>query len=72
MELPILSQHRKEIERLVKETHVSPEQALKSLIKSHSDDMRAQFQKEEPGLQVRITINGKLTYNKELLQDLER
>ena len=60
MDLPILSQHRKEIERLVKEKHLSPEDALKLLIESHSDDQQAQFQKEEPSLQVTITISGKL------------
>jgi hypothetical protein len=71
MELPILSQHRKEIERRVKEEHLTPEDALISLIKSHTDDQIAQFQKEEPGLHVTITISGKLTYNRELLQDLK-
>ena len=70
MALPILSQHRKEIERLVKEEHLTPEDALISLIKSHTDDQRAQFHREEPGLHVTTTISGKLTYSKELLQNL--
>jgi hypothetical protein len=70
MELPILTQHRKEIERLVKEEHLTPENALISLIKSHTDDQLAQFHREEPGLHVTIT-SGKLTYNRELLQDLK-
>ncbi len=71
MDLPILSQHRKEIERLVKEEHLTPENALISLIKLHTDDQKAKFHKEEPNLHVTITISGKLTYNKELLQDLK-
>jgi hypothetical protein len=71
MELPILSQHRKEIERLVKEEHLTPEDALISLIKSHTDDQIAQFHREEPGLHVTITISGKLTYSKELLEHLK-
>jgi hypothetical protein len=71
MELPILSQHRKEIERLVKEEQQSPEDALISLIKSHTDDQIAQFHKEEPGLHVTITISGEPTYSKELLKHLK-
>jgi hypothetical protein len=63
--------YQKEIERLVKEEQLTPEDALISLIKSHNDDQIAQFHKEEPGLHVTITISGKLTYNKELLQDLK-
>jgi hypothetical protein len=71
MELPILSQHRKEIERLVKEEHLTPEDALILLIKSHTDDQIAQFHREEPGLLVTIIISGKLTYSKELLEHLK-
>ena len=71
VDLPILSQHRKEIEWRVTETRVSPEQALQSLINEHSEKLREQFEKEEPDLQVTITISGEPTYSKELLQHLK-
>jgi hypothetical protein len=38
---------------------------------SFTDDQIAQFHREEPGLHVTITISGKLTYNKELLEHLK-
>jgi hypothetical protein len=71
VDLPILSQHRKEIERLVRETHVSLEEALKSLINQQSEERQDQFHKEEPGFQVTITISGELTYSKDLLEHLK-
>jgi hypothetical protein len=43
LEVPILSWHLKEIERLVRETHVSPEQVLKSLLNAHIEEKREQF-----------------------------
>jgi hypothetical protein len=71
LDLPILSQHRKEIERLVSETHVSPEQALKSLINSHLEEKKAQFQQEHPEYHLTITMSGKPAYSKELLKHLK-
>jgi hypothetical protein len=71
VDLPILSQHRREIERLVTEAHLSAEQALTSLINQQSEEMREQFEKEEPDLQVSITVSGELTYSKDLLEHLK-
>jgi hypothetical protein len=41
LEVPILSWHLKEIERLIRETHASAEQALTSLIQAHLEEKRA-------------------------------
>ena len=71
LEVPILSQHLKEIERLVGETHVSPEQALKSLINKHIEEKRAQFHQEEPKYHLTVTISGEPIYSKELLEHLK-
>jgi hypothetical protein len=71
LDLPILSFHRKEIERLVTEAHMSPEQALESLVNAHIEEKREQFHKEEPGYHMSITISGELTYSKELLKHLK-
>jgi hypothetical protein len=71
LEVPILSWHLKEIERLVRETHVSAEQALESLINAHIEEKRAQFHKEEPEYHLTITISGEPTYSKELLEHLK-
>jgi hypothetical protein len=54
----------------VTERHLSPEQALKSLVSSHIEEKREQFHKDEPGYHVTIAISGELTYSKELLEDL--
>jgi hypothetical protein len=72
LDLPILSWHRKEIERLVTEVHLSPEQALESLINAYIEEKRAQFHKEEPEYHVTITISGVPIYSKELLKHLKR
>jgi hypothetical protein len=66
LDVPILSRHLREIERLVRETHVSAEQALKSLITAHIEEKRAQFHKGGA-----CTISGGLTYSKELLEHLK-
>jgi hypothetical protein len=71
LDLPILSSHRKEIERLVRETQVSPEQALTSLINAHIEEKKAQFHQEEPAYHLTITISGEPTYSKELLEHLK-
>jgi hypothetical protein len=71
LDLPILSQHIKEIERLVRETHVSAEQALTSLITAHLEEKRAQFHQEEPEYHLTITISGEPIYSKELLEHLK-
>jgi hypothetical protein len=74
-DLPILRWHIKEIRFLVKETHVSPEQALESRIKmyinAHIEEKREQFHKEEPGYHLTITISEEPTYSKELNELLE-
>jgi hypothetical protein len=71
LEVPILSWHLKEIERLVRETDVSSEQALKSLITAHIEEKREQIHKEEPEYHLTITISGEPTYSKELLEHLK-
>ena len=71
LDVPILSQHLREIERLVRETHVSAEQALTSLITTHIEEKRAQFRQEEPEYYLTITISGEPTYSKELLEHLK-
>jgi hypothetical protein len=71
LDLPILNRHIKEIEQLVTETHVSPELALKSLVTTHIEEKKEQFHKKEPGYHLTITINGELTYSKELLKYLK-
>jgi hypothetical protein len=71
LEVPILRRHLNEIERLVRETHVSGEQALKSLITAHIEEKRAQFHKEEPGYHLTLTISGEPTYSKKLLDHLK-
>jgi hypothetical protein len=69
LDLPILSWHVKEIERLVTETNLSPEQALESLINSHIEEKRQEFQREEPEYHLTITMSGKPTYSKELFKN---
>jgi hypothetical protein len=71
LDVPILNWHLREIERLVTETHVSAEQALKSLITAHIEEKREQFHQEEPGYHLTITISGDPTYSKELLERLK-
>ena len=71
LDVPILSRHLKEIERLVRETHVSAEQAQMSLITVHTEEKRAQFHKEEPEYHLTITISGEPIYSKELLEHLK-
>jgi hypothetical protein len=71
LDLPILSRHLQEIERHVRETHVSAEQALKSLINAHIEEKRAQFHKKEPEYHLTITISGEPIYSKELLEHLK-
>jgi hypothetical protein len=71
LDVPILSWHLREIERLVSETHVSAEQALTSLITAHIEEKRAQFHQEEPAYHLTVTISGELTYSKELLEHLK-
>ena len=71
LDIPILSWHIKEIERLVRETHVSAEQALTSLITAHLEEKKAQFHQEEPAYHLTITISGEPAYSKELLEHLK-
>jgi hypothetical protein len=71
LDVPILSWHLREIERLVSETHVSAERALTSLITAHIEEKRAQFHQEEPEYHLTITISGEPTYSKELLEHLK-
>jgi hypothetical protein len=71
LDVPILRWHLKEIERLVSETHVSAEQALKFLITAHIEEKKEQFHKEEPEYHLTITISGEPTYSKELLEHLK-
>jgi hypothetical protein len=71
LDVPILSWHVREIERLVKETHVSTEQALTSLITAHIEEKRKQFHQEEPAYHLTITISREPTYSKELLEHLK-
>jgi hypothetical protein len=71
LDIPILSWHLKEIERLVSETHVSPEQALKYLITAHIEEKKEQFHKEEPEYYLTIAISGEPTYSKELMEHLK-
>jgi hypothetical protein len=71
LDVPILSRHLREIERLVRETHVSAEQALMSLITAHIEEKRAQFHQEEPAYHLTVTISGEPTYSKELLEHLK-
>jgi hypothetical protein len=71
LDIPVLSWHIKEIERLVRETDVSAEQALKSLINANIEEKREEFHKEEPGYHLTITITGEPTYSKELMEHLK-
>jgi hypothetical protein len=71
LDLPILSSHIKEIERLVRETHVSAEQALTSLVTAHIEEKKEQFHQEEPEYHLTIIISGELTCSKELLEHLK-
>ncbi len=71
MDLPILSQHLKQIEQLVKEEQLSPEHALEALVQSHLEEKIKQFHQEEPGYHLTITISGELTYSKALLEHLK-
>jgi hypothetical protein len=71
LDLLILSWHRKEIERLVSETDVSPEQALTSLINAQIEEKRAQYHKEHPEYHLTITMSGEPTYSKELMDHLK-
>jgi hypothetical protein len=71
LEVPILSWHLKEIEQLVREKQVSPEQALKSLLNAHIEEKREQFHKEEPEYHLTIIISGEPTYSKEMQEHLK-
>jgi hypothetical protein len=67
IDLPILHSHLKDVKTLVKQSKISPEQALENLILEQIKVKEKEYNQQEPSNHLTITISGELTYDRKLL-----